>query len=736
MRRTRVAALVTSGASAVILLAGLASAPVASAVGPSSAARTASTQADARAAARAAAARGGSAAQRTGRAAAQDSSAAADWPAFLNGPEHSSYNAAATSITPDNLSSLEPVWQWIVPPSPNVGSTTLWASPVVSDGVVYIGAEDGYFYALDEATKQVLWSDFLGLITPTTCPGTQGVLATATVANDPTTGNPTVYINAPDGYAYALDAATGAVVWQSVVGIPSTTQNNYYAWASPLVTNGTVYVGISSECDDPLVPAGVLAFNQSTGALVAQWHSLPKNKLGASVWSSPGVTADGQIIAATGNGYGGSGQPPYDDSIVELNPSTLAVESSWEVPAAQQIYDGDFGGSPTMFTATVNGTSTPLVGICNKNGTYYAFNQDNLSAGPVWQATITNPYTTGSAECVAAAVWDGNELIEGGGNSTTINGTSYMGSVQALNPATGVPIWQTGLPGIVVGSPTEDGAGVVAAVTLQSSGQNGVYLLSAATGAILDFIPMPGSYLFGQPIFAQNDLLVGGGSGEGLTAYDITTAGPPVTAVTPSTIGDSTTDTVKLTGSGFSGAPSVIVSGDGVFATKVTVTSPATLTVTMTVKSNASQTARNITVVQPGSPDVTSTCTSCLTVGPKPAKPTATSLTPGSFVQGAKKVAAVLAGTNFDPGSVVTTHSGMSATTSYVSSTQLNLSVTVKATTAPGAYNLTVTDSDGLQATCKGCLTVTAAGAAAGRPAVHARLAAGRRWTVVRQARR
>ena len=52
-------------------------------------------------------------------------------------------------------------------------------------------------------------------------------------------------------------------------------------------------------------------------------------------------------------------------------------------------------------------------------------------------------------------------------------------------------------------------------------------------GAILGFVPTPGSHLFSQPTFAGNDLLVGAGTDLGLTAYEITQAGPAITAVSP-----------------------------------------------------------------------------------------------------------------------------------------------------------------------------------------------------------
>jgi len=125
-------------------------------------------------------------------------------------------------------------------------------------------------------------------------------------------------------------------------------------------------------------------------------------------------------------------------------------------------------------------------------------------------------------QCDAAAIWDGTHLIEAGGNSTVIKGVTYQGSVQSLNPSTGAPIWQTGLPGQLIGSPTEDGAGVVAAPVFRSTtGNLGVYLLSTATGAILNYISTSTSGIFSQPVFAGNDLLVAGAKTFGLKAYAV-----------------------------------------------------------------------------------------------------------------------------------------------------------------------------------------------------------------------
>lgn len=549
----------------------------------------------------------------------------ADWSSYLGGAAHSSYDPAAISITPASMAGVEPIWQWNPPGSPNTGLSDDDASPIFSNGVVYVGLEDGEFYALSEATQQILWSRFLGVEVGTTCDaGTLGIISTATVTADPSTGNATVYVNGPDGYLYALDAATGNVLWKSVVGIPSSTVNDYFAWGSPTVANGKVYIGIASNCDIPLVHAGVLAFDQHSGQRLAYWDSLPAAVVGASVWGSVAVLPNGDVAATTGNAFNNV-NIPNSESIVILDGSTLKLLGAWQAPQSQASGDSDFGASPTVFVADPNGVKTTMVGACNKDGVYYALRADDMAAGPLWTYRMGIP-TSGPAsnECDAAAIWNGKYLIEGGGSQVTINGTTYDGSVQALDPTTGKPIWRTGLDGWIVGSPSENGAGVVAAPVLFSPndaghGPTGIYLLSASTGKILKFISTEPQGNFAQPVWGGTDLLVGNESAAlPLTAYAVTTpaagqSGP--LGVSPAVITKSTTVTLTLTatGGGLTAGANVIVSGAQVEVQSVQVTSPTTASVQIKVLGDAeSGTALDITLVEP---DRTAyTCTQCLAV--------------------------------------------------------------------------------------------------------------------------
>jgi hypothetical protein len=114
----------------------------------------------------------------------------------------------------------------------------------------------------------------------------------------------------------------------------------------------------------------------------------------------------------------------------------------WQVRGPDKA-DLDFGSTPTLFQASINGITTKMVGVGNKDGTFYAFKRDALSSGPVWRATIGR---NGSCpQCgdgtISPAAWDGQWLFVAGGN-TKINGTTCQGSLSKLYPPTGEFVWR------------------------------------------------------------------------------------------------------------------------------------------------------------------------------------------------------------------------------------------------------------------------------------------------------
>jgi outer membrane protein assembly factor BamB len=327
-----------------------------------------------------------------------------------------------------------------------------------------------------------------------------------------------VYVVGANDKLWALDAATGAVVWTRQLASLSTIQNAYYGWSSPTVVAGHVYVGLASECDTPLVRGGVVEVDQATGKILRRHWTVPSGVVGGGVWTSVAATADGgTVYATTGNGDEIPGHDQGESyAILRLRGSTLRRLSMWQVPGSARPADSDFGSSPALFRAVLAGTPTAMVAACNKNGILYAWKAGNPGAGPVWRTTIDDGSAAGN--CLAAPIVQGSLLYQAGG-PVTIQGTRVPGTVSQLDAATGNVLWQTVLPGPVLGTGSVNASGVLAIPMWYVSGTTtggGVELLDASSGAVLTRIGVANE--FAQPVFANGRLLVATVNG-GLTAY-------------------------------------------------------------------------------------------------------------------------------------------------------------------------------------------------------------------------
>jgi outer membrane protein assembly factor BamB len=166
-----------------------------------------------------------------------------------------------------------------------------------------------------------------------------------------------------------------------------------------------------------------------------------------------------------------------------------------------------------------------MVGANQKSGIFYVFNATDLGSGPVWSYPVGTSQDFSIGACLAAAIWDPTDRkLFVGSNETTIQSQTFDGSIRCFDPSNGSVIWETGLTGgPVMGSPTLNGAGVLAAGTynLLDASQNAVYLLNSANGNILTTIPET-DLVFPQPVFADTHLFIatGGTTSEGvLTAF-------------------------------------------------------------------------------------------------------------------------------------------------------------------------------------------------------------------------
>jgi polyvinyl alcohol dehydrogenase (cytochrome) len=354
------------------------------------------------------------------------------WPTYLANNAHTAFNGAETVINPTTAPNLKLLWVHKLKSYTNRITT----QPIVANGMVYWGSWDGLEHASRLSDGTDVWTANLGQ-TLDCRGGNLGVLSSATIATVTIGGTQQTvdFVGGGDSNLYALDANTGAVLWHTQLGNPP----NSFLYSSPTVFNGSVYIGVSGNDDCQRTQGQLVQVNGSTGAIQNTFDVVPAGCVGASVWTSPTINESTGILYFSTAEKSTCSQPEtMATSLIALNASNLSFVGSWKVPKAQQITDGDFGASPTLFQATIGGGVHQMVGLDNKSGIYYAFDQSNISAGPLWQvrlATAPGPSTSSSA-------WDGQYLYVAAG-PITANNTTCPGNLWALNPADGSARWHT-----------------------------------------------------------------------------------------------------------------------------------------------------------------------------------------------------------------------------------------------------------------------------------------------------
>ena len=261
-----------------------------------------------------------------------------DWPMFLQ-------NTSRTNATTDpalsvaKASTLKLKWAF------QTGGPVATSTSIVGT-TAYVGSWDGFEYAFNTTTGAQIWkSANLGITTDPGCfPPNIGITSSASVVNG------VVYVGGGGPNWYALNAATGATLWSVFTG-DNTQAGAHYNWSSPLIYNGNAYIGIASNCDNPLVQGQLLEVSLTTHLVVNTYNVVPTGQLGGGIWTSPTLdtsTTPATIFVTTGtlNDY----TQTQSQAIVAVNSSTLGYEGSWQLPFQAAVSDSDWGTTPTLTT--------------------------------------------------------------------------------------------------------------------------------------------------------------------------------------------------------------------------------------------------------------------------------------------------------------------------------------------------------------------------------------------------
>ncbi len=371
-------------------------------------------------------------------------------------------SAPAAGIAVAQIPNLKLKWAFGFP----LG-VSAFGQPSVAAGRIFVGSDIGYVYSLDSKTGCVYWSyqAKAAIRTALTVGPTSSVPTSA--ANS---SRYAVYFGDMQANAYALDAATGALLWTRRV------EDHFSAriTAAPTLYEGRLYVPMSTSegfsASTPDYPCctfrgSVTALNAATGEQVWKTYTIAESKptrknsigtqlyapSGVAVWNSPTIDAKRKAI------YFGTGDsatepaPDTSDSVLALNLDTGKLLWSFQAEPNDATLGGcggrggtkseacpehpgpdwDFGASPILKTLA---SGRDVILAPNKSGIVFALDPDRKGA-LLWKTNLSAREGGRGTNVVWGGSADERNLYVGLGS----------GAITALQYSTGEKIWTTHL---------------------------------------------------------------------------------------------------------------------------------------------------------------------------------------------------------------------------------------------------------------------------------------------------
>lgn len=194
----------------------------------------------------------------------------------IGGDWHNTRYSTLTQIDRANVKNLKAAW--VVHLGSGLGQKySMEGTPIVKGGVMYIASGNDDVYALDARTGALIWQHLSGIdqAINTVCCGwdNRGVAV----------GEGKVFVGQLDGTFVALDAKTGKELWKTEIG---KWQEGYTISAAPLYYNGAVYTGISGG--DREARGKLTALDAKTGKELWRFWTVPDpGAKGSETWPSP-----------------------------------------------------------------------------------------------------------------------------------------------------------------------------------------------------------------------------------------------------------------------------------------------------------------------------------------------------------------------------------------------------------------------------------------------------------------
>jgi hypothetical protein len=366
----------------------------------------------------------------------------------------------------------------------------VYASPLAanvgSNELVFAATEAGSVYAVDTATGAVVWQRDLGTVTTGEC-GTWGVTSTGAISRR----QQLLYVIGATGELHALDLGTGA----DAAGYPRRLIDDpayEYVWGGLRIAAGRLYVPVASYCDvgapNGFFPeGGLITMPLDQPGQTFEWDAVPGAQNLGGIWGWGGVSVDpdtGAIFTAIGNSHAWSDECQcYVDNEgygdqVVALKPDLSQVLDANEPGIPATGDSDFGAAPLLFQPDA---CPPLAAANNKDGALYVWDRTRLAAGPL----LRLPLGDGIAPFVGSPGWSRTKQVVYVAQSVIRSDGRRLGNgVTAWHVDAGCgfrPIWQASLGD--GNQPTPLLAGNVLFATGGTPG--GFFALNAANGKVL-----------------------------------------------------------------------------------------------------------------------------------------------------------------------------------------------------------------------------------------------------------
>jgi quinoprotein glucose dehydrogenase len=342
--------------------------------------------------------------------------AAGDWPAYGHDAGGTRYSPLP-EITHTNVARLAVAWTYRTgetePRFKTEKPTAFEATPLVVDGVMYVGTPLGRVIALDPATGRERW-----VFDPKIARDvTYGDFASRGVSTwlDPSTSTGSecrrrIFVATAQSQLFALDARDGRrcagfgrdgmVDLKEGLRIQPFEPAAYTMTSPPVVVNGLVITGSSIADNSRPNPASgeVRAYDAKSGALKWTWDPIPQDpkdpaygdwrgalaqKSGAAnAWSLLAADPERDLVfvptgSAAPDYYGvlRLGDNRYANSIVALRASTGKVVWAFQT-VHHDLWDYDNASPPALVTITHDGKQVPAVIQATKTGMFFVLDRE------------------------------------------------------------------------------------------------------------------------------------------------------------------------------------------------------------------------------------------------------------------------------------------------------------------------------------------------------------------------